>query len=140
MLARYLFGGTMINRAQAAYYLNGQYSSLAAAVGQDTDPPTGYAYDIDSALRALGLAESDLELATVEDGQRDLFYALCEYYAARRFWRQLSDRADVTMGEESFKFATIIANAKQLMESAAARCGQLGVPVAVSKPFLFEVS
>lgn len=130
----------MINRAQAAYYLNGQYSALAAAVGQDVDPQIGYAYDIDSALRALAVAESDLETATVEDSRRDVFYALCEYYAARRFWRQMSDRADVTMGEESFKFAAVIANARALMESAAERCGRLGVPVAVSKPFLFEVS
>ena len=74
----------MINRAQAAYYLNGQYSALAAAVGQDVDPQIGYAYDIDSALRALAVAESDLETATVEDSRRDVFYALCEYYAARR--------------------------------------------------------
>lgn len=130
-----------INRTQAARYLNGQYSDLAAAVGQHSDPESGYAPDIDAALRALGVAESGLGLATVEDGQRDIYYALCEFYAARRFWRQLSSRpGSVAMGQESFSFSSMVANAKELMDSAAARCGRLGIPVSAGTPFMFEVS
>lgn len=118
-----------ISRSVLAYYLQSQFSSLAAAVGQSVDVEIGFASDIDSALRKLGIVEGDLVTATVEDGDRDKAFALAEYYAARRFWRLLSDRANVSIGGNSFNFAHLLANAKMLMEDAAKRAAALGVDV-----------
>lgn len=121
-----------ISRAAIATYLDEQFSALAVAVGQNATPETGYKPDIDNALRALAVSESDLAAATVEDGTREAVFALAEYYAARRFWRQLSDRVNHTMGETKFDFSKQIDNAKSIMDDAAARCVALGYNVVAS--------
>jgi len=118
-----------ISRQNIAAYLNSQYSGLAAAVGQDVVPLDGYAPDIDSALRKLGTLESDLSAATVADSLRDAVFALGEYYAALRIWRQLGDRANHTMGETQYSYTDQRANVKAMMEDAADKCANLGYSV-----------
>lgn len=118
-----------LDRTDVATYLDEQFSSLAAAVGQDSDPETGYAPDISNALRALGTSESALGAATIEDSKRAAYLALAEYYAARRFWRQLGSRVNTRTGLNSYDFGNSIKAAKEMMEEAKARCAALGYDV-----------
>ncbi len=118
-----------ITRQHIAVYLDSQFSNLAAAIGQDSTPEVGFATDIDAALRRLGTLEDGLETAELLDSQRDLGFALAEYAAARRFWRQLSARVNTTIGGNSFNFTSMLTNAKLLMEDAAVKLANLGVDV-----------
>lgn len=118
-----------ITRQNIADYLDEQFHSLAVAVGQDATPLTGYAPDIDNALRKLGKTESELAAATVDDTSRDVVFALAEYYAARRIWRLLGDRVNHTMNESKFDFADQRANVRRMMELAADLCAQFGYSV-----------
>lgn len=118
-----------ITRADLAEYLNSQFSALAASVGQDTVLATGYRPDIDNALRQLGKSRSEVATATLEDSQEEAAYALAEYYAARRFWRQLGDRVNRSTGKVSYSFTNQLNTAKAIMDDAAARCAALGYDV-----------
>ena len=111
-----------------ATHLDEQFSALAAAVGQDSDPLTGYQPDIDNALRRLGRAESALGTA-VNEGDRDAVYALVEYYALRRFWRLLGDRVNHSMGQTSYNFAHQLNHVKAMMDDAAQACLSYGYNV-----------
>jgi hypothetical protein len=119
----------MISRDDAAFFLDEQFSSLAVAVGQDPDPEEGYGPDIDNALRKLGLPESELEDATVEDGGRDGYFVLCEYYAARRIWRLLGALVDTTTGDTSYKFDGQRKQAESIMKDAKESCVAFGYDV-----------
>jgi hypothetical protein len=121
-----------IDRAAVATYLDTQYSSLAAAVGQSATPSTGYSSDIDNALRKLGKTESELATAEVEDGDRDALFTLAEYYAARRFWRLLSDRVNTNTGITSYNFTAQLNNIEKLVADAQRRCEALGYDVSGS--------
>lgn len=132
-----------ITRGAVVIYLSGEFSSLAEAVGQtaSNDTPEGYKADVDNALRMLGTAESDLATATVEDSQRNAFFALAEYYAARRFWRRLGDRVNVKVDDSQFDYRYQLENARKLVENAAELCARLGYSVdgRARKRALFEV-
>lgn len=121
-----------ISRAQVAHYLDGEFSNLAAAIDQtdNSDGDSGYGADIDNALRALDTAESDLEDAEVEDEDRAAYYALAEYYAARRFWRQLSHLVNHKVGDSTYDYKGMMANAKLLADDAAKTAASLGYDVA----------
>ena len=118
-----------ISRSAVAFYLDEQYSSLASVIGQVDDPTVGYRPDIHSALRRLGKTESELASATVEDGSREIYFALAEYYAARRIYRHLSSNINVIVDGSSFSFQYALAHAKSLMEDAAAKLAPLGYDV-----------
>lgn len=118
-----------VNRDDVAEYLDLQFSALATAIGQDSDPLTGYESDINMAFRKLGVTRADLATATVEDDQEESVFALAEYAAARRFWRQLSARVNTSIGGNSFTFTHLLANAALLMEDAADTCAALGIDV-----------
>lgn len=118
-----------VTREDTAEYLDTQYSALAASVGQDADLPTGYAPDIDLALRKLGVARAALATATVEDSQEEALFTLAEYYAARRLWRLLGDRVNHTMNTTTFNFDGQRKQAKEMMDDAAARVAALGYDV-----------
>ena len=120
-----------IGRDAVAAYLDTQYSSLAAAVAQSDSSADagGYGADIDNALRKLGKAESELAAATVEDGSRDVYFALAEYYAARRFWRLLSDRVNMKVDDSQFDYRYMVANAEKIANEAKAQCVALGYDV-----------
>lgn len=120
-----------IPRAAAANYLDGSFAELAAAIGQTSDGADsfGYGWAIDAALRTLGTAESDLLTATVDDVQRDAYYALCDYYTALRIWRALVSRPNLTLGDERFQFEHQLNHAHALLEDAATRAKAAGYPV-----------
>jgi hypothetical protein len=121
-----------VSRVDAIAYLSQEFSQLAIAVGQDTNVLIGYRPDVDNALRRLGAVESDLATATVDDADRNAFFALAEYYAARRFWRQCSDRANFKVGQSSFDFQHLLKNLKMVLDDAAARAADEGYPVTSS--------
>lgn len=121
-----------ITRTLIADYLDSQFSGLASIVGQDDDPEEGFRVDIDLTLRKLGVARDDLFTASLEDSQEDAAYALAEYYAARRFWRQLSDRANVKVDDSQFDYKQVLTNIQQVMNDAAAACAGLGLDVATA--------
>ena len=118
-----------VSRANIANYLDGQFSKLAAAIEQNSDPMFGYKPDIDNALRKVGKLESELPTVTVADSQRDTVFALAEYYAARRIWRQLGDRIDFSADGSTFTFRYMRDNAKAVMEDAASKLAVLGYDV-----------
>lgn len=121
-----------VTRSDIAAYLDSQFSALASAIGQSANSAAsdGYGPDINLALRKLGKARADLATATVEDTSEETVYALAEYYAARRIWRQLSANINVKVGDSQFDYKTAIATAKELMQDAAAVCAALGYDVA----------
>lgn len=121
-----------IIRDDVAAYLESQFSGLAAAVGQadSSADNSGYGADIDGALRKLGKTESELETATIEDGGRDAYFALAEYYAARRFWRQLSHLVNHRIGDSQFDYKGMMANVKMVADDAKTQAISLGYDVA----------
>lgn len=121
----------MITRAQAADHLQYQFSALASEIGQaETDESaTGYGPDIDQALRQLGESEAGLAAATVADAYAPAFLALAEYYALRRFGRQLALSADLSSGTMSKKASQRSATIKALTAEAAERAAGMGYPV-----------
>jgi hypothetical protein len=129
-----------IARATVAEYLDEQYSSLAAAVDQNADVELGYKPDIDNALRTLGTSESTLATATVEDSSRGAYLALAEYFAARRFWRQLGSRVNTRTGLNTYDFSDSIKAAKEMMDDAKTRCTALGYDVTGTGWAIFDMS
>jgi hypothetical protein len=119
----------MISRDDVAEYLDTQFSALATSIGQDSDPLFGYEPDINLAFRRLGVTRSALDTATLEDGQDEAVSTLAEYFALRRFWRQLGDRVNTSTGVTSYSFTTQLANVKAMMDDAQKRCTALGYDV-----------
>jgi hypothetical protein len=118
-----------LSRADIASYLDTQFSALAASIGQDPDPEEGYTPDIDLTLRKLGVARDDLVTATLGDGQEDAAWALSEFYALRRIYRQLGDRVTHTMGTTSYNFASQQASVKAMLDAAQKQVSALGYDV-----------
>ena len=121
-----------ISRANVAAYLDSQFSNVTALIGQDTDTLTGYGPDISNALRKLGKLESELASATVVDASRDSYFALAEYYAALRIWRQLGHLVNIKTDDSTFDYKHLLPNAKQVLDDAAAVCAALGYDVSAS--------
>ena len=120
-----------MDRATAATHLDYQFSVLAGEIGQaeSDDSATGYGPDIDQALRHLGESEATLSAATVADAFVPSYLALAEYYALRRYGRQLALKADTTSGTMSKKFGQQAATVAALRTEAAERAAGLGYPV-----------
>jgi len=118
-----------ISRASIAKYLHAQFSNLGQAIGQPSDPLAGFAPDIDLAFRKLGIARADLPTATLADGSAEAAETLAEYFAARRIWRQLGDRTNLSLGGNSVNFTDQRASVKAMMDDAKTRCAQLGYDV-----------
>lgn len=118
-----------ISRANIATYLDTQFSSLAAAIEQEDALLAGYDPDIDNTFRKLGTLESDLATATLADSDRTIGFALAEYYAARRIYRQLASRINVTVDGSQFSYQYTLQAAKTLMDEAEKLCATLGVDV-----------
>jgi len=118
-----------LTRGHIAAYLNSQFSNLGAAIGQNSDPLVGFKEDVDAALRKLGVARANLATATLEDSQEEAAETLAEYYAARRIWRQLGDRTNLSLGGNSVNFTDQRMHVKTMMDDAATRCAQLGYSV-----------
>jgi hypothetical protein len=123
-----------ISRADIAIYLDTQFSSLAAAIEQNVDLDAGYEPDIDNALRKLGTVEADLATATLADADRAIGFALAEYYAARRIYRQLASRINFTADGSQFNYQYVLQAAKTLMDEAEKLCAALGVDITPPAP------
>lgn len=118
-----------ISRTALADYLSEQFSAIAVSIDQDDDPVIGYKPDIDNALRVLGKGESQLATATVEDSSRNAYFALGEYFAARRLRRQLGDRVNTRTGLNTYDFTNQLRTVKEIMEEAKAVVTALGFDV-----------
>lgn len=120
-----------ISRAQVAHYLDSDFSDYAAAVAQtdNSDGDSGYGADIDNALRKLDKTEDELTTATVEDEDRGDYFALAEYYAARRFQRLLGPRVNVKVDDSQFDYRYMFENINATLEDAAKVCAALGYDV-----------
>lgn len=120
-----------ITRTNVAAYLHAEMDSLAAAIGQagSDDTATGYGPDIDNALRQLGTAESALATAEVDDGLREEYFALAEYYTLRRAWRKMGNRFTHQADDVRVDYKDQLANVKAMLDKAAQRCAVLGYSV-----------
>lgn len=116
-----------VTRDAIALHLNSQFSALATAISQasDTDTADGYGPDIDQALRDLGETTS-LDTVTLTDAQAPAAFALAEYYALRRFERQMALKVDVQAGSLSQKNGTVPSTLRSLTEEAKDRASALG--------------
>lgn len=120
-----------ITRDTIADYLNTQFATLAGAVGQSEtgDTYNGYGPDIDMALRRMGKSRSTLATATVEDSQDETVFALAEYFAARRLFRQFGVFVNTKVDDSQFDYKQAQTNVKAIMDEAKAECQSLGYDV-----------
>lgn len=118
-----------VTRAQAAAYLHSSFALFATEAGQTTfdAAATGYGPDIDNALRVLGYAEAALATAEVPDSDRARYFALLDYFAARRLWRRLGVRVSVSLGPASISYANLHANLLAIFRDAEAALIPLGL-------------
>lgn len=118
-----------ISRSTVANYLHSRFSRFADDVGQaDTDDsPQGYGVDIDDALRDLDTSESDLATATVADANRRGYFALAEYYTARRMWLQVSSNPNTKSGDQAVDYSKVVDALKAIMDSASAIAAAEGI-------------
>jgi len=120
-----------ITRSNAADYLDARFSALATGAGQTAtdDSADGYGADIDDALRDLSVAEADLSSATVAESSRRAYYALCEYYAARRFWIRYAAKGNVRLGPAAQSYESAVSALKAIMDDAQDRAATEGIAV-----------
>ncbi len=110
-----------MNRTQATSYLASEFSALLLEIGITAGQPTTdfFAIPVDNSLRAMGYAETDLptvdQLTKVDD-----YIALLEFYALKRFAKNLSIYANIainTTGLSRMK-SQVYANVVQLLDKA----------------------
>jgi hypothetical protein len=116
-----------MNRSAAAAYLARRFKKLAIQVGQDdlTDNADGFGYAIDSALRKLGYAESDLASADVTDKITD-YQVLLRYYALDQFEADVTTAVDYTTQGDQYKESTIFGAVTKLKAEAKEEALNLG--------------
>ena len=85
-----------ISRSDLVDYATNRYSGLLtnARISQ-TDDAAGIGPDIDCALRALGIAESDLSTPTIDDTAARDIYAIVDYCILYRALLGVSVQTDV---------------------------------------------
>jgi hypothetical protein len=122
-----------MNRNDVANYLGDQYSALIAAAypGATTTPDVLFGAAIDAALRAQGVAQSDLAAYLTDDTaatQDDDTLALADYYALRLLWRQLAVMADVqsALPQVQKKQSQLFTQTKVLLDQAEAEIAHRG--------------
>src|SRR5688500_16191859 len=117
-----------VERVDIAAHLDTQFSILAQAIEQAASDATaaGYGSDIDLALRDLGVARDDLESATLDDSLEKAAFALAEYYAARRFFRQFGVMIGVKADDSQFDYKQAQTNVKTMMDEAERLAVALG--------------
>lgn len=121
-----------MDRSAAMTYLSDEYRELATDA-KFTDSQTESAYNtaIDMSLRQLGVQETDLPTATIDQPQIIAYYALLDYFSLKRFSRLLSIRFDVNVGNNSlFAYRSQAFKAiQQLLQDAEERLLKLGYDV-----------
>ena len=121
-----------IARHAVAEYLDSQFSAFAAEIGQALadDSALGYGPDIDNALRQLSTTEANLLSTAIDETKRIEYFALAEYYAARRLWRRMAAKADRRLGPASVQYQHVLSALKDIMDDAAESAAALGYVVA----------
>jgi hypothetical protein len=120
-----------MTRTEATTYLTTEYQELALEAkftGQQlTD---AYNLAIDMSLRQLGVQETDLATAAVDQAHILGYLALLGYYALRRFERLLAIRVDVNIaGSLQAARSQAAKQIKLLLDDAKAECMSLGFAV-----------
>jgi len=112
-----------LTRAELLAHLQAQFSVLATETAQaTTDTAAGYGSAIDMALRQLGTAQADLATGTVATGDEVDGLQLAEYFALRRFARDLSIRVNISLDAPSAsrQEAQAFAHVKALLDELKA--------------------
>lgn len=87
-----------LTRAEVLSHLQAQFAALTTETGQvTTDTAAGFGSAIDMALRQLGTAQVSLATGTVATGDEVDGLQLAEYFALRRFARDLAIRVDISL-------------------------------------------
>lgn len=131
----------VLTRQNAESYLMTNYLTLATELGVNISS-AGWEGVIDRSLRELGVAESGLQSATVDDtklapggtitgsGMRDAWFALLDYFALVMFRQWAAVRVDVNLGDSGGTFgkqrSQIRAGIKELIDEARARAQAYG--------------
>lgn len=97
---------------------------LTAANMQGTDTTGNLKEPLDRALRAMGVAESDLATAAPDDGA--LFEAQAQYETLRTISRRLGDQMSLGTGGDNFQLNQVFTNVQTLLKEAADRVKALG--------------
>ncbi len=119
-----------MTRAEAAAYLEEQYTGLreAAGIPDGADDATGWKQAIDAALRAQEVAEADLPTAVVATADVPDFLLLLRYWGASRLLDVLAAKYDVTLSSGlSPKRSQVYAMVERLLARAKAACDAAGV-------------
>jgi hypothetical protein len=120
-----------VDRTAATNYLTQQYRELATDAKFTTQQTTD-AYDnaIDMSLRYLGVAESDLATADVQQSDTLKYLALLDYHALERFNTLLSIRFDVSFpGPVSAKRSQEFQQVGALLNRAENKLSSLGINI-----------
>lgn len=129
-------------RIAAATYVASEHTTLLGELGvDDTDEAGGIKSILDRSFRALGIAESDLRAATVDDSQTRQLEAVLDYYAILRFWRESAVRVQIS--KRTAAGSAVAKNREQLYDhltvvlaDALSRANALGLSVGVDE---FEI-
>jgi len=121
-----------MDRTAATTYLTSEYQQMADDAKLSTDQVTAaYNTAIDMSLRLLGIQETDLSTADVDQSKVIAYLALLDYYALKRFERMLSIKFDVNVGNNTvFAYRSQAFKAvQQLAQDAEERLLKLGYDV-----------
>lgn len=119
--------GTTINRNALLQHLVNEFGKLATETGQvTTDSLAGYGPAIDRALRRLGVAETDLATAELDDADGPAAFALAEYYALLRFQRALAVRGDIDGASVIGPRSQVFQQVRDMLADAKLACEALG--------------
>jgi hypothetical protein len=109
-----------MTRTDAAVHLHLTYSALESRLTCFSGPD-GYGTVINSALRDLGFAESDLATAVVPDEDVSGYLALLDYYALRKFLQAAVVLTNTTIDGVPINRGQIVENIKFLLTDATNR-------------------
>lgn len=120
-----------MDRTAATNTLTERFRELTADAKFSSDDTTA-AYDaaIDMSLRYLGVAESDLATADVEQANTLKYLALLDYFALERFSTLLAIRFDVSFpGPVSAKRSQAFSQIETLLQRAENKLTNLGIVI-----------
>src|SRR5690349_21715701 len=108
-----------MTRADAVAAIAAELSSLLTSAGMAAADTTGNLKEpIDRALRTLGYAASELATATPDDDAG--FLALAIYESLKTIVARLAANFDIATAGDSYRLQQVFANAKSVLEQAAA--------------------
>lgn len=118
-----------MNRSDSVTYLSEQFGTIAAELGVTaTDTTAGYKAPIDTALRLVGITETDLATAEVTANIVTYQTAL-DFTTLQYLWRKASVRVDITVGTPavSKKRSQVFAQIGDMLKAARSAAEDAGV-------------